>query len=76
MHQPFGIAGNSGQQRIKEIDMADRQEVVVIDIRMGFGSMVVFMVKWALASIPAVFILAAIFYVVVALFHGATLIHT
>ncbi|MCC6165674.1 MAG: hypothetical protein IT329_00470 [Caldilineaceae bacterium] len=31
--------------------------VMVVDIRMDFGSMVVFMVKWALASIPAVIIL-------------------
>jgi hypothetical protein len=31
--------------------------VRVIDIEMPFGSMVVFMVKWALASIPAFLIL-------------------
>lgn len=34
-------------------------QVVVTDIRMGFGSMVVFMIKWALASIPAGLILIA-----------------
>ena len=33
------------------------QEVTVTDIKMPFGSMVVFMVKWALASIPAIIIL-------------------
>ncbi len=33
------------------------QSVVVTDVQMPFGSMVVFMVKWALASIPAVIIL-------------------
>lgn len=33
------------------------QPVVVVDFRMGFGSMVNFMVKWALASIPALVIL-------------------
>jgi len=43
--------------------MTDKQEVVVTDIRMSFWSMVVFMVKWALASVPAVFILVVIFYV-------------
>jgi len=32
-------------------------EVVVTDIHMSFGSMVTFMVKWALASIPALLIL-------------------
>jgi hypothetical protein len=31
--------------------------VVVTDIKMPFGSMVVFMVKWAIASIPALIIL-------------------
>ena len=35
----------------------DKQEVRVTDIRMPFGSMVVFMVKWAVASIPALIIL-------------------
>jgi hypothetical protein len=34
-----------------------RQEVVVTDIRMPFISMVMFMVKWAIASIPAMVIL-------------------
>lgn len=34
------------------------QRIVVSDIRMSFGSMVVFMVKWAIASIPAAIILA------------------
>lgn len=43
------------------------QRVVVTDVHMGFWSMVVFMVKWAVASIPAAIILA----VVVALFWGA-----
>src|SRR6267154_1962088 len=33
------------------------QEVRVTDIRMPFGSMVLFMVKWAIASIPAMIIL-------------------
>jgi len=35
-------------------------EVVVTDIRMSFGSMVEFMVKWVIASIPAVIILLII----------------
>jgi hypothetical protein len=34
-----------------------RQEVVIADIHMPFGSMVSFMVKWTLASIPAMVIL-------------------
>ncbi len=38
------------------IEMTDR-EIVVKDIKMSFGSMVVFMVKWAVATIPAAIIL-------------------
>ncbi len=36
------------------------RHVVVTDIRMPFWSMVIFMVKWAIASIPALFILGVI----------------
>jgi hypothetical protein len=37
------------------------QAVVVTDVRMNFVSMMTFMVKWALASIPAMLILSVIF---------------
>ena len=40
--------------------------VVVVDLKMSFGSMVIFMVKWALASIPALLILMALVGIVVA----------
>jgi hypothetical protein len=36
---------------------SEQQNVTVTDIKMPFGSMVVFMVKWAVASIPAIVIL-------------------
>jgi len=36
------------------------QRVVVTDIQMKFGSMIVFMVKWAFASIPALLIFAVL----------------
>ena len=36
-------------------------EVVISDIRMPFLSMVVFMVKWAIVSIPAIIILWMLF---------------
>lgn len=39
----------------------EETKVVVTDIQMPFISMVVFMVKWAMAAIPALFILIAIF---------------
>ena len=35
----------------------DRREVVVTDIKIPFWSMVVLMVKWAIAAIPALIIL-------------------
>ena len=35
----------------------EKHEVVVTDIQMPFGSMVVFMIKWAIATIPAAIIL-------------------
>ncbi|MEK9140562.1 MAG: hypothetical protein AAB308_05875 [Nitrospirota bacterium] len=38
-------------------DETSKQAVVVTDIRMPFFSMVIFMVKWAIAAIPALFIL-------------------
>ncbi len=38
-------------------DYPGARPVVVMDINMSFGSMVRFMVKWAIASIPALLIL-------------------
>jgi len=38
--------------------LPNNREIVVTDIKMPFGSMVIFMIKWAIASIPAVIILA------------------
>lgn len=39
---------------------ADSGKVVVTDIKIPFGSMVVLMVKWAIATIPALVILSVI----------------
>ena len=44
--------------------------VSIVDIKMPFWSMVVFMVKAALASIPAVIILAFIFSIFSGIFGG------
>lgn len=38
-------------------DETNKQAVVVTDIRMPFFSMVIFMVKWAIAAIPALCVL-------------------
>ena len=49
----------------------DTRNVIVTDIRMPFWSMVVFMVKWAIAAIPAIILLATIAAVLSAIFAGA-----
>lgn len=41
------------------------QPVVVVDLNMSFGAMVRFMVKWAVAAIPAAIILFVLFWGVV-----------
>ena len=48
-----------------DIDPESRR-VVVVDIRMPFWSMVSFMVKWAVASIPAFMVLTALGMVILA----------
>lgn len=40
-----------------ETNKAEKTRVAVRDIEMPFGSMIIFMIKWALASIPAAIIL-------------------
>jgi len=37
--------------------MDEAKGITVTDIKMPFGSMVIFMIKWAIASIPAAIIL-------------------
>jgi hypothetical protein len=37
--------------------MNDAREVVVIDVKIPFWSMVILLVKWAIAAIPAMIIL-------------------
>jgi len=44
--------------------------VVVVDIKMPFMSMVVFMVKWAIASIPAIIILMVLVVIFGGIFRG------
>ncbi len=51
-------------------DLDDAKKVIVVDLQMPFFSIVVLMVKWALASIPAIIILAVIFSVVTGLTGG------
>jgi hypothetical protein len=39
------------------VNTQESNQMIVVDIRMPFWSMVTFMVKWAIAAIPAVIIL-------------------
>jgi hypothetical protein len=41
-----------------------RAEVVVVDVKIPFGSMVVLLVKWAIAAIPAAIILMVLVWAV------------
>jgi hypothetical protein len=50
--------------------MDDNSNVRVIDINMPFMSMVVFMIKWAIASIPAMIILGIAGAVAAGIFGG------
>lgn len=47
------------------------QNVIVTDVRMPFVSMVILMVKWSIASIPALIILAILGAIVAAIFGAA-----
>ena len=51
--------------------MSDPQRVIVTDIQMSFGSMVVFMVKWAIAVIPAAIILSLVGFILLGVFGSA-----
>lgn len=56
--------------------MDDTHGVTVVDIKMPFGSMVIFMIKWSIAAIPAAIILfligAIVFGVLGGIFGGMT----
>lgn len=47
-----------------------RTQVTVVDVQMPFGSMVVFILKWTLASIPAVIIIAILAFIIATVFGG------
>lgn len=62
--------GNLSVSTESPMESLAQQEVVVTDIKMPFGSMVIFMIKWALAAIPAAIILLVIYAVVIGTFGG------
>jgi hypothetical protein len=52
---------------MEELKMDETKGVTITDIQMPFGSMVIFMIKWAIASIPAaiiLFLIASVFAIV------------
>ena len=53
-----------------EVIKRERVDLVVTDIKMPFLSMVVFMIKWAIASIPALLILTLLFGLFSLIFNG------
>lgn len=52
------------------MDTQEQREMIVVDIRMPFWSMVAFMVKWAIAAIPAIIILLVFYVLLSALLRG------
>ncbi len=56
--------------RSPHTEAAMSEEVVVTDIRIPFGSMVVLILKWTLASIPAMIVLVVLGMVAAGLFAG------
>jgi hypothetical protein len=61
---PYGFV------KTKKSSNESPNHMIVTDIKMPFGSMVVFMVKWVIASIPALIILTIILSVVSVIFGG------
>jgi len=53
---------------MSDIERSEKQEVTIFDIKMPFISMVIFLVKLAIASIPAFIILSFIFMILGLLF--------
>ena len=49
---------------------SQNNDVTVVDIKMPFWSMVVFMVKWAIAAIPAILILVVFWGIFAGLLAG------
>ncbi len=48
----------------------EKQQVTIVDIKMPFMSMVIFLIKFTIAAIPAFIILSFIFMVLGAIFGG------
>src|SRR4051794_21149849 len=67
---PASVAARSPVSTPPPSAPPDIARVSVVDINMPFASMVGFMVKWSIAAIPAIIILAAIGALVVGVLAG------
>ena len=63
-------SGVSAYLKAATKDLDGVQPVVVVDVHMRFGSMVMFMIKWSMASIPAFLLLLAIGWIATRVFGG------
>jgi hypothetical protein len=71
IEEPQGVSRQYGtDEKGTAMLSANEQNVVVVDVKIPFGSMVVLLVKSTLAAIPAIIILAIIAGIVVAVFGG------
>ena len=52
------------------------QNVAIVDVHMPLSSMVIFMIKWAIAAIPAAMILFALYLLVASIFLGGCAVLT
>ncbi len=66
-NEPIGVYDAKREEKarefgitVEELDRLDDRKVIVTDIQMPFGSMVVFLVKLVIATIPALIILAVL----------------
>lgn len=68
--QAFRLAADHVEVATRGLDGV--QPVVVVDIQMRFWSMMVFMLKWMLAAIPATIAFLVIMAMLIGLFGGLT----
>ena len=64
------VAARAATDKNNNTSNKGTQTVKISDIDMPFGSMVIFMVKWAIASIPAFLILMVLFAIFGGFFVG------
>ena len=57
------VAARAATDKNNNTSNKGTQTVKISDIDMPFGSMVIFMVKWAIAAIPALLILMVLFFI-------------